>query len=1094
MKRVGWYGGWLAVVLLLGLGWSRVRLDTEVLNLLPGAVPTVRGLQLYQEHFVNARELLVTVQAADAGAAEDAARQLAGVLRSAIPGVADVVWRPPWMERPEDMAALLAHVWLNQPPDVFGELTRRLAPDRLVSVAAEARDQLATSMSPTDLARLSHDPFGLTRLPEATGVDRMMFSPEEGFASADGTFRVLYVEAEGALGDYREGIRWMEGVRAAVERVARGPEWPAGAEVRFTGSPAFVAEISTGMAGDMQRTVLGTLAVIAALFGWAHRSWRPLAWMMAMILAIVAGSLAVGGLVWGTLNAVSLGFGAILAGLAVDYALVVYEETVARTGVSVAERRRALAPALTGSALTTAAAFFALNFAGLPGLSQLGTLVGVGILLTPLVMLRVFLPVVSRLPHPRATADASVPGGPPLRVSPGVRGVVTVLVAGVAFGLVWGRGIRVERDNRGIEPAHLPAQVALNELNERLNQRGDPLLLVVSGADEAEVAHRLEEVDRALAAARERGWDFETTLPTALWPHPARQEANRVAAAALAVQAPALRAAAIDAGFSADAMGFTEQVLRAWGEASGGAGGRWPNQGSFRWLLKRAAVWTGTNWLAVGAVFPEDGGTSADLAAQIDPQVAGVWLTGWSLLGGSLLEHVEGRLAWVIPGVVLLVATCLMAVFRRWREVLISLGALGLTVLVLQAVMSAAGLAWNLMSLAALPLLLGAAVDYGIHVQLALRRHAGDLRAVQRVTGRAVFLSAATTVAGFGSNSLSSHPGLAALGWASAIGIAVAYGIAVFLVPGWWLLGAAPGTRLRLEQPSATYGPAVWRLGILAARWLPRGLCRAVAVWGARVYGRLRPERLGVVETNLLPVVSGDRQAARAAARRLLVRFAVKITDLLRHESGAAESIQASSWSGYDIFASALARGRGVLLVTPHLGNWEFGGCLLSRKGVRLLVLTQPEPGRGFTELRQQARARWGIETLVVGQDAFAFVEIIRRLQDGATVALLVDRPPPRSAVDAELFGQPFRASIAPAELARASGCAIVPVYVVAEDRGYAAHVLPEIPYDRRALGDREARRAFAGEILRVFEPVLRQYPDQWYHFVPLWRSDPPGD
>jgi lauroyl/myristoyl acyltransferase len=266
-------------------------------------------------------------------------------------------------------------------------------------------------------------------------------------------------------------------------------------------------------------------------------------------------------------------------------------------------------------------------------------------------------------------------------------------------------------------------------------------------------------------------------------------------------------------------------------------------------------------------------------------------------------------------------------------------------------------------------------------------------------------------------------------------------------------------------------------------------LFRCLAILVAVTYRRFRPARLRLVEENLLPVFAGDRTAARTAARRLLINFAVKITDLLRQEGGATVRFTPSRLSGYEHLQTALDRRRGVLLVTPHLGNWEFGGCFLAQNGVPLLVLTQAEPGPGFTELRQQARARLGVETLVVGQDAFAFVEVIKRLQAGATVALLVDRPSPGTSVKVELFGCPFRGSIAPAELARASGCALVPVYVVADDSGYAACVLPEISYDRQALGDRAARQQLTEEILRGFQPAIRQHADQWYHFVPLWNG-----
>jgi lauroyl/myristoyl acyltransferase len=127
---------------------------------------------------------------------------------------------------------------------------------------------------------------------------------------------------------------------------------------------------------------------------------------------------------------------------------------------------------------------------------------------------------------------------------------------------------------------------------------------------------------------------------------------------------------------------------------------------------------------------------------------------------------------------------------------------------------------------------------------------------------------------------------------------------------------------------------------------------------------------------------------------------------------------------------------------------------------------------------------------MVVGEDAFAFIEIIKRLQQGATVALLVDRPPPPTAVHVTLFGRPFPASIAAAELARASSCAIVPTYIVREPGGYRAQVLPEIPYDRAQIGNRAGRIQLTQKILDAFAPVIRQYATQWFHFVPVWTPE----
>jgi len=73
MKRA-W---WICLLLAVALGAWRLRFDPEILDLLPADVPAVQGLKIYQEHFTNARELLVTVRAADAETAEQFAGTLA---------------------------------------------------------------------------------------------------------------------------------------------------------------------------------------------------------------------------------------------------------------------------------------------------------------------------------------------------------------------------------------------------------------------------------------------------------------------------------------------------------------------------------------------------------------------------------------------------------------------------------------------------------------------------------------------------------------------------------------------------------------------------------------------------------------------------------------------------------------------------------------------------------------------------------------------------------------------------------------------------------------------------------------------------------
>lgn len=303
----------------------------------------------------------------------------------------------------------------------------------------------------------------------------------------------------------------------------------------------------------------------------------------------------------------------------------------------------------------------------------------------------------------------------------------------------------------------------------------------------------------------------------------------------------------------------------------------------------------------------------------------------------------------------------------------------------------------------------------------------------------------------------------------------------------------APNNPVRSELsaepagPSSFYGVRLWNFTIAMARILPHWALKLICLTVAEVYRWINPKRHQIVIRNLEPVFEGNERAARKAAHKLYRRFALKLVDLWRFESGIPVTDWALDEQNLEILDHARKRGKGVLVITPHLGNWELGAPLLASRGIKLLVITQPEPEHELTEVRKASRARWGIETLVIGKDDFAFLEVIKRLHDGAVIALLIDRPPPPTGVTVELFGQPFLASKSAAELARATGCALLGVSIVQTPRGYAPHFLPEFTYDRRALGNHEARRQFTARIMRAFEPVIRQNPDQWYHFVPVW-------
>ena len=616
MRKRWFHWWWLALLLPVAAGFARLHFDADVLSLLPERIPAVQGLKLYQQHFANSRELILTVRAANAEATKSAAQSIAGNLRKDTNLVADATWQPPWLEHPDQMAELIAYLWLNQPPEVFGQLADRLAVTNLGAVLAATREQLATTLSPADLAQLSYDPFGLTQLPaDITGAAPGFGQGQGMFASADGTFRIIFVKAASELNGYRECTEWFQ----AVQKIAESSQSSDGqVSFGYTGRPAFVAEISGSMKHDIVLSVGGTALIIAILFWLAHRRWKPMLWLLALLALILGGTLALGSLLLGAINVVSMGFAAILLGLAVDYAVVHYQEALAYPLLSVPEIRRAIAPSIFWAAMTTISAFLVLNFGGLPGLAQLGSLVGIGVALSALVMIMAFLPPLFPDRMARALPPAAEVEGPaaeplnPLRanlVFTVTGGLILFCALILSFG--WPK---MDASTHAMEPRHSAAYAALNAIKDNLGQKQEPLWLVVAGRDESEVAQRLDAIKPALDNAVTKHLLTGFTLPDALWPRPEMQSSNRAVARRLVAESEAMRTAALANGFTEDALGLNAKILETWRQAAA-TNVFWPTNAASRWIFEKIAAHDEQGLFAAGFLYPAADAVMPALAA-----------------------------------------------------------------------------------------------------------------------------------------------------------------------------------------------------------------------------------------------------------------------------------------------------------------------------------------------------------------------------------------------------------------------------------------------------------------------------------------------
>lgn len=187
-----------------------------------------------------------------------------------------------------------------------------------------------------------------------------------------------------------------------------------------------------------------------------------------------------------------------------------------------------------------------------------------------------------------------------------------------------------------------------------------------------------------------------------------------------------------------------------------------------------------------------------------------------------------------------------------------------------------------------------------------------------------------------------------------------------------------------------------------------------------------------------------------------------------------------------------LAKGRGALVVTAHLGNWELLAARLRRAGHRGVVVGYRRPNDPSAAWLASMRRAYGVETLAQ-QDHPR--ELLRALDRGLVVGLLADLEVRR--IDGEFlpfFGVPALTMTAPAAIARARRSPLLPARCVfdAQSRRYRLTFDAPLELDR-TLERHAATLDLTARLNRAFEAWIRAAPGQWAWHQPRWRTRP-GD
>ncbi len=275
-------------------------------------------------------------------------------------------------------------------------------------------------------------------------------------------------------------------------------------------------------------------------------------------------------------------------------------------------------------------------------------------------------------------------------------------------------------------------------------------------------------------------------------------------------------------------------------------------------------------------------------------------------------------------------------------------------------------------------------------------------------------------------------------------------------------------------------------------RLLPYGISVALAETAGLAFGSSISKWRDVAERNLkraLPGLSaGERRCIRHGVYRNLGRVAFALAKL---PIWSPRKVQRHvAFAGLEHFRAAQAKGRGVLLLTAHLGNWELGAIAHAAVVGPLHVMVRPLENRQVDRLVESLRRSHG-NGVIAKRNAAR--EVLRVLASNGTVGILADQNAlHEEAVFIRFFGVTASANKGFAKLALRSGAAVVPS-IARWDPAGRSHIVeygPEIDILRTSSPARDVE-ANSQRFQRALEDRIRRYPEQWLWIHRRWRTQP---
>lgn len=264
---------------------------------------------------------------------------------------------------------------------------------------------------------------------------------------------------------------------------------------------------------------------------------------------------------------------------------------------------------------------------------------------------------------------------------------------------------------------------------------------------------------------------------------------------------------------------------------------------------------------------------------------------------------------------------------------------------------------------------------------------------------------------------------------------------------------------------------------------------RAVALGGAmgRLVRRCSGKRSAKAEARAERILGVSATEARDIVRGAYSHFGRSLVEFMRLPKMALRLDEIITLHGEEHLQAAMAKGRGAIFLSAHIGCWEYGAALLASRGYPMNAIGAEQRDPRITDEIAHLRRSGGVKTVGKGLDLRAAIDCLRKKE---ILAVLLDQDARDAGVVSPFLGQPASTPIGPIKLARKFGSPVVPVHIIRNPDGVTMTMTMEPALegaDGAPFGEdvQHAADACNGAISRW----IRETPGQWMWMYPRWAT-----